>query len=77
MEELTKPMEVIHERMKTIPGNNSNASTPCYACQDKPNFVKALVSKTNKLIMNSISRSLNIVVAILTKNKDQKQFFCQ
>ena len=48
MEELTEPVEVIHERRKTIPGNNSNTSTPCYACQDKPNFVKALVSKTNK-----------------------------
>ena len=53
MEELTEPVEVIHERMKTIPGNNSNTSTPCYACQDKPNFVKALVSKINKLTLEN------------------------
>ena len=53
MEELNESMEVIYEPIKIIPGDNtyclSNNSTPCYACQDKSNFVKALVSKTNKL----------------------------
>ena len=42
-------MEVIHEPIKIIPGGNtyclSNNSTPCYACQDKSNLVKAFVSK--------------------------------
>ena len=31
----------------------SNNSTPCYACQDKSNLVKALVSKINKLTLEN------------------------
>ena len=46
-------MEVIHEPMKIIPGDHTyclpNNSTHCYACQDKSNLVKALISKINKL----------------------------
>ena len=53
MEELNESIEVNHEPMKTIPGNNSINSTPSYACQDKPNFVKALVSKINKLTLEN------------------------
>ena len=37
---------------------------------------KKNTSNYTYLMMNSFTRSLNIV-AILTKNKDQKQFFCQ
>ena len=54
MEELNEPMEVIYEPMKTIPGDHtyylSNNSTPCYACQDKYNFI----SKTIKLTLENI-----------------------
>ena len=57
MEELNWPKEVIHEPIKIIPGGNthclSNNSTPCYACQDKSNLVKALVSKINKLTLEN------------------------
>ena len=53
MEELNESMEVIREPMKIIPGDHTyclpNNSTPCYACQDRSNLVKALVSKINKL----------------------------
>ena len=46
-------MEVIHEPMKIILGDHTyclpNNSTPCYACQEKSNLEKALVSKINKL----------------------------
>ena len=53
IEELNESMEVIHEPMKIILGDHTyclpNNSTPCYACQDKSNLVKALVSKINKL----------------------------
>ena len=51
------PMEVIHETMKTIPGDHiyclPNNSTPCYACQDESNLLKALVSKINKLTLEN------------------------
>ena len=57
MEELNEPMEVIYEPMKTIPGDHTycirNNSTPCYACQDKSIFVKALVSKISKLTLEN------------------------
>ena len=47
LEELNEPMQIIHEPMKTIPGDRTyclrNNSTSCYACQDKFNLVKALV----------------------------------
>ena len=47
MEKLNKLMERIQEPMKIIAGNHRyylpNNSTPCYACQDKSNLVKALV----------------------------------
>ena len=47
MEELHESLEVIHEPMKIIPGDHTyclpNNSTPCYACQDKSNLVKALL----------------------------------
>ena len=53
MEELNEPMEGIHEPMKIIPGDHTycltNNSSPCYACPDKSNIVKTLVSKINKL----------------------------
>ena len=53
MEEVNEPMEIIHEPMKIIPGDHTyclpNNCTPCYACQDKFNLVKALVSKRSKL----------------------------
>ena len=53
MEKLNGPMEVIHEPLKIIPGDHTyclaNNFTPCYACQDKSNLMKALVSKVNKL----------------------------
>ena len=57
IEELNKPMEVILEPMKVIPGGHlycfPNNSTPCYACQDKSNLAKALVSKINKSTFES------------------------
>ena len=57
MEELNKPMKVILEPMKVIPGGHlycfPNNSTSCYACQDKSNLVKALVSKINKSTFES------------------------
>ena len=44
--ELNEPIEVIHEPMKVVPGDHTyclpNNSTPCYACQNKSNLVKAL-----------------------------------
>ena len=53
MEELNEPTEVIHEPMKIIPGDHTycltNNSSPFYACQDKSNIVKTLVSKIKKL----------------------------
>ena len=52
MMELNEPMEVVHEPMEIIPGDHTyclpNNSTTSYACQDKSNLVKALVSKINK-----------------------------
>ena len=57
MEELNESMEVIHEPMKIIPGGHTyclpNNSTPYYACQDKSNLVKALVSKINILTLEN------------------------
>ena len=57
VEELNESMEVFHEPMKIIPGHHTyclpNNYTPCYACQDKSNRVKALVNKLtlgNKLL---------------------------
>ena len=59
LEELNEPMEVIHEPMKIIHGYHTywlpNSSTPCYACQDKFNLLKALVSKKNKLTLETNS----------------------
>ena len=50
-------MEVIHEPMKIIPGDHTyclpNNYTPCYACQEKSNLVKALASKINKLTLEN------------------------
>ena len=50
-------MEVIHESIEIIPGDHTycltNNSTPCYACQEKSNLVKALVSKINKLTLEN------------------------
>ena len=55
MEELNEPIKVDHEPMKTTPGGHAycmpNSSTPCYACQDKCNLVKAIFSKINKLFL--------------------------
>ena len=57
MEELNEPMEVIHKPMKIIPGDHTyclpNNSPPSYACQDKSNLVKALVSKISKLTLEN------------------------
>ena len=57
MEEVNEPMEIIHEPMKIIPGDYTyclpNNSTPCYACQDKFNLVKAFVSKRSKLSLEN------------------------
>ena len=57
MEERNESMEVIQEQIKIIPGDYTyclpNNSTPCYACQDKSNLVKALVSKINKLTLEN------------------------
>ena len=57
MEKLNEPMEFIHELMKKIPEDHAyclpNNCTPCYACQDKSNLVKALVSKINKLTLEN------------------------
>ena len=57
MEKLNEPMEIIHEPMKNIPGDHtyclSNNYTPSYACQDKSNLMKALVSKINKLTLEN------------------------
>ena len=58
MEELNEPMKVIHEPMKIIPGDHTyclpNNYTPCYyACQDKSNLAKALVSKINELTLKN------------------------
>ena len=51
MEELNEPIEVIHKSMKIMYGDHNyclpNNYTPCYDFQDKTNFVKALVSKSN------------------------------
>ena len=51
MEELNEPIKVDHEPMKTTPGGHAycmpNSSTPCYACQDKCNLVKAYFWKKN------------------------------
>ena len=53
-------LDVIHEPMKIIPGDHTyclpNNSTPCYACQDKSNLVKALISKIN--LYRSIMKTL-------------------
>ena len=50
-------MELIHEPVKTVPGDHTyclpNTSTPCYACQDKADLVKALVSKISKLTLKN------------------------
>ena len=43
MEELNEPMEVIHKPIKLYLVTTDTASlTPCYACQEKSNIVKAL-----------------------------------
>ena len=48
MEEFTEPMEINYRAMNFILGDHKccllNDSTSCYACQDKYNLVKALVS---------------------------------
>ena len=53
LEKPDEPMEVIHEPIKIIHVEHifclSNNSPPCYACQDKSNLVKALISKIIKL----------------------------
>ena len=50
-------MEVIHEPMKTIPGDHTcclqNNSIICYACQDRSKLVKVLFSKINKLSLKN------------------------
>ena len=55
MEEINQPMEFIDEPFKILHGDHTycwpNNSTPCCACQDKSNLVKALVSKINKLTL--------------------------
>ena len=70
MEELNEPMEFIHEPMKTIPRDHTyclpNNSTPCYACQDKSNFVKALVSKINKLTLENEQLKHRSIMKTLT-----------
>ena len=47
MEEINESIELIHEPMEVINGDHTyclpNNSTPCHACQDKSNLVKALV----------------------------------
>ena len=57
MEELNEPMELIHELIKTLPGDHRYClrknSTPFHACQNKSNLVKAFVSKTNKLTLEN------------------------
>ena len=57
MEELNESMEVIHEAMAIIPGDHTyclpNNSTPSYVFQEKSNLVKALISKSNKLTLES------------------------
>ena len=57
MDELNEPIDAIHETVKMIPGDHSyclpNITTPCYACQDKSNLVKALVSKISKLTLEN------------------------
>ena len=57
MEEFNKPMKVIHEPLKNIPGDHRyclpNNSTPCYAFQEKSNLLKSLVSKINKLTLEN------------------------
>ena len=49
MDELNKPMEIIHEPIKNIPGDYAyclpNSSASSYACQDKSNLMKALFQK--------------------------------
>ena len=50
-------MEELNESIEVIPGDYTyclpNNSTPCYACQDKSNLVKALASKINKLTLEN------------------------
>ena len=57
MEERNEPMEFIHEPMKIIPGDHTyclpNNYTPCCACQEKSNLVKALTSKISKLTLEN------------------------
>ena len=57
MEECNEPMEIIHEPMKIIPEDyiycSSNNYTPCYACQDKSNLVRALVLNINKITLEN------------------------
>ena len=47
MEECNEPMEIIHEPMKIIPGDQRYCLpynyTPCYTCQNKSNLVRILV----------------------------------
>ena len=70
MEKLNEPMEFIHEPMKTIPGDHTyclpNNSTPCYACQDKSNFVKTLASKINKLTLENEQLKHRSIMKTLT-----------
>ena len=57
MEELNELMELIHELIKTLPGDHRcclrKNSTPFHACQNKSNLVKAFVSKTDKLTLEN------------------------
>ena len=63
-------LDVIHEPMKIIPGDHTyclpNNSTPCYACQDKSNLVKALISKINKLTLENKKLKYRSIMKTLT-----------
>ena len=79
MEELNGSMEVIHEPMKIIPGDHTyclpNNSTPCYACHDKSNLVKALVSKINKLTLEKKQLKYRSITEAVVQRCSVKKVF--